>query len=335
MNLERLGTVLQHGGFTALKTNKEEICLYYRKWEDTAYILVVCHFLNENLPDIAYVRALLERISRKDEYDAEKKELLVLLCTDNPVYGKYLIQSGIPAWILNVSEERLMVYEDQPENFAGIRRSLEAFLDGNEVRGKAYPCLVSVNTMLVVVNVLIFFAMLLAGVNGDGREMIRWGAMFPPLVKEEHEYYRLFTAMFLHFDVEHLTGNMVILLALGDNLEQVLGKVRYLAVYLVSGLGAGICSFLYSELMGSIGVAAGASGAVFGVIGALFCMLLTGKDRMENITAPRLGLMIAYILYTGFTTPQIDNAAHIGGLLTGIVLMGLMQAGRRKGRKET
>ncbi|MBP3543392.1 MAG: rhomboid family intramembrane serine protease [Lachnospiraceae bacterium] len=190
------------------------------------------------------------------------------------------------------------------------------------------------NTILVAINVLMFFVMLLSGAIGDSWEMVKWGAMFTPLMKENHEYYRLLTAVFLHFDIEHLTGNMIILAALGDNLERALGKIRYLIVYLVSGLGASICSFLYNEIIGDISVSAGASGAIFGVIGALFCMVLINKGKLEDITATRLGLMIVYILYTGFTTPQVDNAAHIGGLLTGMLLTGLLHINTRKGRRK-
>lgn len=335
MDLERLGIVFQNGDFLKLKTNREEICLYYRKKNDRADILVLCDFCNGNLPDIRYIQSLLKMIQTDEKFGVSVKELLVLLHTDNLVYGKYIVQSGIPVWIIDASSDRLMVYEGQPEDFAGIRKPLEAFLDGKPIRKKGYAQFSPVNTGLVILNVLIFFVMLLMGAVGDSQKMIEWGAMFTPLIKENHEYYRLLTAMFLHFDVEHLTGNMVILLALGDNLERALGKIRYLFVYLVSGLGAGICSCLYNEVTGEIAVAAGASGAIFGVIGALFCMVLINKGRLEDITAVRLGLMIAYILYTGFTTPQVDNAAHIGGLLTGMLLTGILQTAMRKGREMT
>lgn len=335
MNLERLGIVLQNCDFTAVRTNREEISLYFLKRNDTAYVLVACDFQNGNLPDISYIQNLLRSIRMDERFGVSEKELLVLVHTDNLVYGKYLIQVGIPAWIVDAAQDKLMVYEEQPEDFAGIRKPLEAFLEGKPIRKKGYARMAPINTILVAINVLMFFVMLLAGAIGDSWEMVKWGAMFTPLMKENHEYYRLLTATFLHFDIEHLTGNMIILAALGDNLERALGKIRYLIVYLVSGLGASICSCLYNEIIGDISVSAGASGAIFGVIGALFCMVLINKGKLEDITATRLGLMIVYILYTGFTTPQVDNAAHIGGLLTGMLLTGLLHIDIRKGRGNT
>lgn len=334
MNLERLGMVLQNGGFAAMRTNKEEIKLYCLKREDTAYILVACDFQNGNLPDISYVQNLLRSIRTDERFGVSEKELLLLVHTDNLVYGKYLIQEGIPAWIVDATQDRLMVYEEQSEDFAGIRKPIEAFLEGKPVRKKGYLQISPINTVLVAINVLLFFLMTLAGAIGDNWKMVEWGAMFTPFIKEKYEYYRLFTAMFLHFDVAHLTGNMIILIALGDNLERALGKIRYLILYLMSGLGASVCSCLYNEITGDIGVAAGASGAIFGVIGALFCMALINKGKLEDITAMRLGMMIVYILYTGFTTPHVDNAAHIGGLLTGMILTGLLHIKlKNRGRK--
>lgn len=325
MNLEQLGMVLQNCGYTAMRTNKEEIRLYSLKKEDRVYILVSCDFQNGNLPDIPYIQNLLRSIRTDERFGVSEKELLVLVHTDNLVYGKYLIQVGVPAWIIDATQDRLMVYEEQPEDFAGIRKPIEAFLEGKPARKKDYPQISPVNTVLVVINVLLFFVMTLAGAIGDNWKMVEWGAMFTPFIKENHEFYRLFTAMFLHFDVAHLTGNMIILIALGDNLERALGKMRYLILYLMSGLGASVCSCLYNEIIGDIGVSAGASGAIFGVIGALFCTALINKGKLEDVTAPRLGMMIVYILYTGFTTPHIDNAAHIGGLLTGMILAGVLR----------
>lgn len=333
MNLERLETVLRNCDFKAVRTNREELRLYCRKERDTAYILIICHFQNRNLPDMDAIQQLLHSAGSGDA-GVLRKELL-LLCIDNSAYARHMAQMGLPVWMIDVPGQRLIVYENQPEDFAGLRKPLELFLEGKAVKERSYVRMAPMNTLLVGVNVLIFFVMLLTGAAGDSRSMIEWGAMVTPLMRERQEYYRLFTAMFLHFNVEHLTGNMVILLALGGNLERALGKAGYLIIYLAGGLGAGICSCLYHEIIGEAGVAAGASGAIFAVIGALLCMALINKGKLEDITAGRLGLMTAYILYTGFITPQTDNAAHIGGLLTGMLMTGVWRAFTGKGRKGT
>lgn len=189
-----------------------------------------------------------------------------------------------------------------------------------------------VTKLLVIVNVLVFLAMTVAGAVGDGGQMIRWGAMYTPLMENPREFYRVITAMFLHFDVSHLAENMIVLIALGDNLERLLGKYKYLMIYFLSGAGAGITSFVYNRIVGNTVVAAGASGAIFGMIGALLCMVIRNKGKLQGIDAYRLGIMVIYVLYTGLHTPGIDNAAHIGGLLTGMLIAGLMHGNINKKR---
>ncbi|NLZ81065.1 MAG: rhomboid family intramembrane serine protease [Clostridiales bacterium] len=202
-----------------------------------------------------------------------------------------------------------------------LRQSLEGLLEGYHLykspKSKHFS---SVNTILVIINVLVFIFLEIGGDTEDAYYMLTRGAMFVPLMVENGEYYRLFTSMFLHFGINHLTGNMISLLFLGDNLERALGKIKYLVLYLVSGLGASACSFAYNYIKGENVVAAGASGAVFGVIGALFYTLIRNKGKLEDLTSMRLGILIVYILYSGFVSSGIDNAAHIGGLLIGFLL---------------
>lgn len=81
-----------------------------------------------------------------------------------------------------------------------------------------------------------------------------------------------------------------------------------------------MCSFLYNFVTTSYAVAAGASGAIFGVIGALFYVVARNHGKLEDMTIFRLGVLIVYVLYSGITTPGIDNAAHIGGLIIGVLL---------------
>ena len=132
-----------------------------------------------------------------------------------------------------------------------------------------------------------------------------------------------------HSDImQALSSNMFSLLLLGDNLERAVGKGKYILIYLLSGLGASMCSFLYNFITASYAVAAGASGAIFGVIGALFYVVIKNHGKLEDMTIFRLGILIVYILYTGITTPGIDNAAHIGGLVIGVLLAILLYQGR-------
>lgn len=174
--------------------------------------------------------------------------------------------------------------------------------------------------ILVLANILVYVVLELRGSTLDSRYMLENGAMLAPLVLEYGQYYRIFTAMFLHFGIQHLFNNMLVLFFLGDNLERVVGKVRFVLIYLLSGVGAGILSCLLNYLKGEVVVSAGASGAVFGIIGALLYLVILHKGHLLDMTLPRLALLSVFSLYGGFTDTGIDNAAHVGGFAAGFVL---------------
>lgn len=162
--------------------------------------------------------------------------------------------------------------------------------------------------------------MSLFGNTEDVMFMLEHGAMFEPLITEEHEYYRIITSMFLHFGIEHLLNNMVILGALGWNLELETGKIRFLIIYLVSGIGGNLLSLYLGVSSAEYAVSAGASGAIFGLMGALLYVAARNRGRMGRISGKGVLFMIALSLYFGITSSGIDNAAHIGGLLCGFIL---------------
>lgn len=177
-----------------------------------------------------------------------------------------------------------------------------------------------VTYILVILNILIFLITDIKGDTGDITYMASVGAMNPFLVVEQNEWYRLFTATFLHFGIEHLVNNMLMLFVLGQLLERIIGSTKFAAIYLFSGFIASFCSFFFSYLYGKNIVSAGASGCVFGVIGALIMALIVQKGRYEGITVWKLLLMAGLVLYYGFTSSHVDNVGHVTGLIAGICL---------------
>lgn len=177
-----------------------------------------------------------------------------------------------------------------------------------------------VNTAIIIINVLCFLYLELQGSTENAGFMLAHGAMFAPLVVDHGQYYRLVTSVFMHFGVSHLLNNMLVLFVLGDNLERALGHVKYLIFYLLCGVGANLVSMTVNLMTGSLSVGAGASGAIFGVVGGLVYAVGVNRGRLEDLTSRQLGVMILLTLYHGFTSMNIDNAAHIGGLAAGILL---------------
>ena len=185
---------------------------------------------------------------------------------------------------------------------------------------------------LIGVNIIYFIYLELTGSTEDVNFMVAHGAMYTPLVLGGGEYYRLLSSMFMHFGINHIMNNMLILFILGDNLERALGHAKYLVLYLVSGIGANVFSMLYNIEESWNVVSAGASGAIFGVIGGLLYALSVNRGRLEDLSSRQLVIMIVCSLYFGFTSTGVDNVAHISGLLIGI-FMGLILYRRPKKRE--
>ena len=126
--------------------------------------------------------------------------------------------------------------------------------------------------------------------------------------------------MFLHFGFEHLMNNMIMLGAIGMYLEPAIGKIRFLLIYFVSGIGGNILSFYMNLRQGRSVVSAGASGAVLGLMGALVFAVLWDRKNRIRLDKRRILFMVVLSLYFGFTSTGVDNAAHVGGLICGFVL---------------
>jgi len=132
------------------------------------------------------------------------------------------------------------------------------------------------------------------------------------------QYWRLLTANFLHAGILHLGFNLYALLAFGTETERRFGHARFLALYLLAGLGGSVLSFI-----GNDAVAVGASGAIFGLLGAMIVYFLTYRGELGAYGSQRLRslLMVAGLnLFLGLSSSGIDNLGHIGGLLVGLVL---------------
>jgi membrane associated rhomboid family serine protease len=174
----------------------------------------------------------------------------------------------------------------------------------------------SATTALLALNIGVFGLDLILRLLGDRISLLELGAMIPGLVAQG-EWWRLITATFLHVGVLHLALNAFGLFIFGSLVEGALGTIRFLALYLVTGFAASAVSFAF----GAPGVAAvGASGAVFGLLGAWLAYNL----RRRSLSLARANIQWALMLVGlnlafGLAVPGIDNLAHIGGLVAGVL----------------
>lgn len=176
-----------------------------------------------------------------------------------------------------------------------------------------------VNYTIIGLNILVFlFELKMIGpsflTNGaDTQQLFQLGGM-QTLAYNAGQHYRLWSSMFLHASVTHILGNMSSLIFVGNILEDLIGHVRYLLVYLLSGVGSAYLSLLF---LNPNTVSVGASGAVFGVTGCLLIVTMFRYSNWKNGVVTALLYTILINLGVSVIDPSINLYAHLGGLITG------------------
>ena len=167
--------------------------------------------------------------------------------------------------------------------------------------------------ILIIINVLLFLLLELKGSSTNVLDLIEWGAKYNPAIADG-EWWRIFSSMFLHIGFFHLFMNMLALYFLGEVTERIYGTKRFLFIYFVAGIFGGLASYATNDA-----VAAGASGAIFGLFGALLFFGLHYRQLFLQTMGSNLLFILGLNIVLGFTIPQIDNGAHLGGLIGGFI----------------
>lgn len=169
-----------------------------------------------------------------------------------------------------------------------------------------------VTTILIALNIIVFLLMTLAGGSTNQRVLVLFGAKVNNLILQG-QVWRFFTSMFIHIGFFHLAFNLYALWVLGTFCEERFGHRRFLFIYLLSGLGGSLFSFLFTDAL-----SAGASGAIFGILGALVPYAWKQPHLWKSGLGKNLIIIIVINLGLGMIQPEIDIYAHLGGLLFGL-----------------
>lgn len=365
---DRLSSSLLNMGYQRLNSNAQGIYLYYRSLEQELIIVSVIHAINGDEINVEQYSHILGQIRESFQKSTPGRiQLQSLILTENPDKVKHFCTAttGDSHWIVDLALYRLMIYETQAYDFAGLRGMLEQLLEeekeqhfnGRELNYEtvtqaaqsdgspsAYKAVqfTLVNMSIIIVNILVYIITHYTPVLGGADQMFMKGALSWYYVMQDNEYYRLLTSMFMHADISHILNNMIILFFIGANLEQAIGKLRYLCIYLGAGILAGVASIGYNMLRESGAVAysnttfsLGASGAIFGTVGALLYVVLINRGKLKEIGLRQIIVFVILSLYGGFVDYHIDQAAHIGGFLGGILLAALLYRRPKGMQKET
>jgi len=175
-----------------------------------------------------------------------------------------------------------------------------------------------VTIVLLCLNFLFWMIAEIIGSTNDANTLIDFGALFGPLIAAG-EFWRLVSSLFLHVGLLHLLFNSFALFIFGPIIENLFGKFRFIIIYLFSGVSGSLISLYFNPLV----VAAGASGAIFGLLGALAAFFLLKRNVLgvfaqKNFIA--VIILVAFNMFFGFLIPGVDNFAHLGGFISGLII---------------
>ncbi len=269
--------------------------------------------------------------------------ILTLILADDLEKAATLAEGDAFCWLVDKQSVELIIEENKQPDFYGMRALIEDFLvkwkenpeQFEEVQEEKIPIptkrqvvasyfrkVPCITLGIVIVNLLICFGCIINPALFYGKGSISLAYV------EKGEWYRLITAIFLHGSLDHYFSNMLLLYFMGDMLERRAGWVKFLFIYLASGIAGNLVSCLHEYITGSYYVSFGASGAVFGIIGMLFYMVLRRQENIR-ISVPSMIFMVAYCVYSSFVGEHINVAAHLGGLLCGMLLMIVFELRRK------
>jgi len=344
--------ILLQYGYETVPINTPDIHLSLRQERGEGYVVVTLDETSGRYLETEQFYHVSEQIRaflrKRDCYYCH---FLYLLVSDNDSSAGRLFQNYECFWRIVPGRGQVMVYETAEESFMVLRRPLEELFDHPQAnprqRDEMYGGTQSVrqrlqnisgngklplcNILIIVINLVVFlYTDFFNAFSDEG--WLDAGALGWYEVVSQGQWYRLLTSVFLHSNIEHIFNNMLVLAFMGSVLEAELGSRKYGILYLGSGILAGCASMVYNMLRNDYIVSIGASGAIFGTVGAMLYLVLFHKGKRGQYGVRQIAWMAFLSLYGGLTSRGVDNAAHIGGFLAGFLLAALLT--REKPRRE-
>ncbi|MBR5896726.1 MAG: rhomboid family intramembrane serine protease, partial [Lachnospiraceae bacterium] len=267
---------------------------------------------------------------------------MTVVCLDShsPAYttdlsiARQVCSDNAFSWVYDVSEKRIYIYENQVDDFYGLKGILDSAGDyegsaedeiekeyvkptfKEQIKSaaatvKTFP---KVTTSLVVINVLIFIICTLTGTV-----LYNKGAAGLKLIDSPIQLYRVITSMFLHMGITHLFSNMLLLAFLGNVVEKEVKPLAFAASYFIAGIWGTLAMFIQEVVTDKDIVVVGASGAIFGLLGVLFALVIFKRVNRETMSPSRVFMVIILSVYNGSTQIDVANGAHVGGLIAGFL----------------
>lgn len=343
MMKKKLETYLVKEGFFALTSNVSDISALVKFENNLVNILQIIDYKKDLYLDNEQYEEVKNSLRTVfTEKGLSEIHILSLVLAEDLEKGEKLGQGDPFCWQIDTKSTELLISEDKQPDFYGMKGMLQVFLqkwkdnpDQFEEEPEEPPKVTKkqkvaaylknapyVSLTIIIINLLMCFGCIVNPVlfYGKGCTSLAYVA--------EGEWYRLITSIFLHGSIDHYFSNMLLLYFMGDMLERKVGFGRFFFVYMISGVLGNVLSCLYEYITGAYYISYGASGAVYGIIGMLFYLVFNRNEKIK-VSIPAMIFMVGYCIYSSFVGENINVVAHLGGLLSGMLLMFVFGLRRR------
>jgi len=339
---EQFSDYFRNRNFDPIPTDSNAVTMYGTFDGNHLYLINLIQLHDEYELDferyLEYKQLTMEQFS---ENEADKTILLNIIITDkiDQIYDVFNYTPDLGEdfidviWLVDKTNETLVIPKKQLRNVLRIEKDLKKILKHETTnyyeldQRQAPPFSVYA---LIAINILVWLIVEALGSSTEVETLIAAGAMKYDLVVGQQDYYRLFTAMFLHIGFAHLFHNMFSLYIFGSRLEKFLTPLQFMVVYLGAGLMGSLGSMARAGLTGNYPVAAGASGAVYGLMGSLLFISLIQRRSIDGINTYVLWLFFVVGIAYSVMVPGIDIFAHLGGFIGGLLLTSIMFRSNKK-----
>ena len=297
------------------KLNPDTNNVYGRVDDDAVYVVVIGS--NRNL-DADSLKRFNNKILVELSLNSHKKiNILNVLITPNGMFDdmtRQIVENVENVWLFTEDYGKLYVFENQPSDFDSLYDLIDkkTLVNNRRSQHNLIRMFGVVTPVLVLINIFVYIACVYVYQPSELAVDV-YG------ISEKRQYYRFLTSMFTHFGITHIFGNMVILIALGARVENIIGRLNYAIIYIVTGLAAAFASyinFFYNDIHA---YSAGASGAIFGLLGVLVVIAIYNKGRVRDLSLVNMLILFILTLADGLMSEGVDNVAHAAGFIAGIL----------------
>lgn len=322
-------------GYFRVSDDPMGISLYQKQYETrNEYLLLIDDRKNrgKSVPDY---QEMIQSINFSISQRELNFSLLTILLTNRVESLKELASTIQGVWFIDDNQRSLIIYENQQLTYSCLKKEIDNFLEEDMYGSgaeeipkkdliKNWKLIIHripvCSFSIVVANVLVYLVLQLLFTWEEYYVIVERFGLDWNAVLLEKEYYRLITSIFLHSGIDHLANNMLIAYFIGQVIEKIISKPRFIILYFCSGIFAGVGSLLYNMINRRDIVCIGASGAIYGLVGAMLYIVLLYRGRIENISRRQMALFIILSFYGGFVSSNVDNVAHIAGFLAGFFI---------------